>query len=509
MKKNVKKYSKYILKFILYFLVALFVFLGLLLIQIAEWVPETFGDIPFEQVIFHMLAPVESTDTSYYIQSFIQECLPFPIILTLILVLLFIIQAQFSEKIRLKKGIIINAILIVCSTISFGLGIQYCAINVNADDYIDGVLNPSKIYEEYYVNPKNVNYTFPEQKRNLIYIFLESMETTYEDVANGGAMENNLIPELTSLANSNLTFSGGNVANDGFNVLSGNGWTVAAMVGQTSGIPINIPVDGNSYISEGNFLNGAYSIGEILADNGYVNELLLGSDAEFGGRKYYFEQHGNYNIVDINEVKERGWLDQGYYTWWGYEDVKLFEYAKTELTTLANNGQPFNFTMLTADTHFTDGYYCQECIDLWGDQYSNVISCSSRHVGEFISWIQSQPFYANTTIVIAGDHKSMDTTWFNSIEESGYKRKGYFTIINSPVSPVSNESRVMSTVDLFPTTLASLGVTYDSNRLGLGTNLFTDERTLAEIMGVEELDVQLQKHSNYYDKNILYGIGKK
>ncbi len=509
MKENVKKYSKSILKFLLYFFVVLFVFLGLLLIQVAEWVPETFGDIPFEQVIFHMLAPVESTDTSYYIQSFIQECLPFPIILTLILVLLFIIQAQFSDKIRLKKGIIINAILVVCSVISFGLGIQYCAINVNADDYIDGVLNPSKIYEEYYVNPQNVNYTFPEQKRNLVYIFLESMETTYEDAANGGAMENNLIPELTNLANNNLTFSGGNVANDGFNVLSGAGWTVAAMVGQTSGIPINIPIDGNSYISEGNFLNGAYSIGEILEDNGYVNELLLGSDAEFGGRKYYFEQHGNYNIVDINEVKERGWLDQDYYTWWGYEDVKLFEYAKTELTTLANNGQPFNFTMLTADTHFTDGYYCQECIDLWGDQYSNVISCSSRHVVEFISWIQSQPFYANTTIVIASDHKSMDTTWFNSIEESGYQRKGYFTIINSLVSPVSNESRVMSTVDLFPTTLASLGVTYDSNRLGLGTNLFTDERTLAEIMGVEELDVQLQKHSNYYDKNILYGIGKK
>lgn len=67
----------------------------------------------------------------------------------------------------------------------------------------------------------------------------------------------------------------------------------------------------------------------------------------------------------------------------------------------------------------------------------------------------------------------------------------------------------MSTVDLFPTTLASLGVTFDSNRLALGTNLFTDERTLAEIMGIEELDAQLQKHSNYYDKNVLYGIGKK
>ncbi|MDC0829090.1 hypothetical protein [Faecalitalea cylindroides] len=71
MKEKMKKYSKPVLKFILYFFIVLLVFLGLLLIQVAEWVPETFGDIPFEQVIFHMLAPVESTDTVNYVQSFI------------------------------------------------------------------------------------------------------------------------------------------------------------------------------------------------------------------------------------------------------------------------------------------------------------------------------------------------------------------------------------------------------------------------------------------------------
>lgn len=145
MKEKMKKYSKPVLKFLLYFFIVLLVFLGLLLIQVAEWVPETFGDIPFEQVIFHMLAPVESTDTANYVQSFIQECLPFPTILTLILVLLFTIQAQFSEKIRLKKTVIVNTVLVICSVISFGLGIQYCAISVNADDYIDGMFHPSTI----------------------------------------------------------------------------------------------------------------------------------------------------------------------------------------------------------------------------------------------------------------------------------------------------------------------------------------------------------------------------
>ena len=115
-----KKYSKPVFKVFYYiFFIVLLVFLGLLLIQVAEWVPETFGDIPFEQVIFHMLAPVESTDTVNYVQSFIQECLPFPTILTLILVLLFTIQAQFSEKIRLKKTVIVNTVLVICSVISF------------------------------------------------------------------------------------------------------------------------------------------------------------------------------------------------------------------------------------------------------------------------------------------------------------------------------------------------------------------------------------------------------
>ena len=41
------------------------VFLGLLLIKVAEWIPLTFGDIPFEQVLFHMMVPMQGTDTSF------------------------------------------------------------------------------------------------------------------------------------------------------------------------------------------------------------------------------------------------------------------------------------------------------------------------------------------------------------------------------------------------------------------------------------------------------------
>lgn len=103
------------------------------------------------------------------------------------------------------------------------------------------------------MNPSDVKYSFPEQKRNLVYIFMESMETTYEDLEHGEAFEESRIPELTALADNNLTFSFGNNDNNGFLAPSMSGWTVAAMIGQTSSVPLNIPIDGNEYISDKSF----------------------------------------------------------------------------------------------------------------------------------------------------------------------------------------------------------------------------------------------------------------
>lgn len=494
-------------------LTVILVFIGLLLVKVSEWVPNTFGNIPFEQVLFHLMVPMEGTDTTF-VASFIEYCLPLPCIVSAILLLCCIIKDwKVSRDIRDGEfQHVRNNVLIIITSLSclfvYVFGINDVIHAVGIDEYWNNVKHPSTLYENFYVNPDNVKYAFPEQKRNLVYIFMESMETTYEDLEHGGAFEESRIPELTELADNNLTFSFGNNDNNGFLVPSMSGWTVAAIVGQTSGVPLNIPIDGNDYISDKSFLPGTYSIGQILEKNGYQNELLIGSDAAFGGRKYYFEQHGNFKIDDYNSAIENGWIDKDYHVWWGYEDIKLFEYAKNELTNLASSGQPFNFNILTADTHHIGGYPCSECENLYGDQYSNVIRCSSKHVAELVQWIQEQPWYENTTIVLAGDHKSMDPDWFKDIEESGYNRKCYYAIVNSAATPTTQNSRTISTYDLFPTTLASLGVTFNSDRLGLGTNLYTDEETLVEKLGFKKFDKELTRHSNYYDKYILYGKEK-
>ena len=48
-------------------------------------------------------------------------------------------------------------------------------------------------------------------------------------------------------------------------------------------------------------------------------------------------------------------------------------------------------------------------------------------------------------------------------------------------------------MDLFPTTIASLGFKIEGNRLGLGTNLFSKEETLLEKYDYDYLNKELKK----------------
>ena len=325
------------------------------------------------------------------------------------------------------------------------------------------------------------------------------METTYYSKKDGGLSEGDLIPEISKLAKENLNFSDSDKIG-GAHTLYGTTWTVGAMTAQTAGLPLKLSIDYNSLGEYSVFLEGAYTIGEILEKNGYHNFLLLGSDATFGGRESLFTQHGNYEIWDFESAMAENKVSEK--IWWGYSDDKLFEYAKEKILNLSKQNEPFNFTMLTADTHFPDGYQCEDCPNKWDEQYKNVISCSSQKVGEFIKWIQKQDFYDNTTIVISGDHLTMQSDFFNLEEGQEYEKKVVNLIIN-PAITETNTNRTYSTFDLYPTTLAALGVKIEGDKLGLGINLFSEEQTLIEKYGVEYVNNELMKTSKFYDNKIL------
>ena len=369
-------------------------------------------------------------------------------------------------------------------------------------DYVSQQIHPSTWIEDNYVSPANTAITWPVQKRNLIYIFLESMESSYSSSDEGGYYSENLIPELTELATENINFSNRADGIGGALAVPGTGWTVAGMFAQTSGLPLKLPVDGNSMNSYSTFFPGVTSIGEILEDAGYQNHIMFGSDAAFAGRGNYFSQHGDYEICDYNWANQTGKIPQDYHVFWGFEDSRLFEMAKEKLQEISQNEEPFNLTLLTVDTHFPDGYRCDFCQDEHDTDYKNALSCSSRQVSQFVQWIQQQDFYQNTTIVISGDHLTMSAAVNEEIPNT-YQRSIYNCIINSAVAPDSSQERIFSTMDMFPTTLAALGCKIKGERLALGTNLFSGEKTLLEKYGYDTFSDEISKRSSFYN-SLMY-----
>ena len=493
MKVEIREKIKKILLIIGAVLGALLSTIGTLLYFSVKWMFKTWTNLTMDELVYHLTAPLEGTNDGM-IREYLDVCAVPAILMLLLVVILFI-----AWRTKKRWYVVMGASIIVPIIVS-GVSVHGAWNELDVGSFVDGQSTYSSFIDDNYVDPADVALTFPEQKRNLIYIFLESMEMTYADKENGGAFDKNVIPELTELAQENEDFSGEDKELNGGYAMTGATWTMGAMFAHTSGIPLSISIDGNDMNTQEHFFAGAVTLGDILESAGYCQNLMIGSDATFGGRRLYFTEHGNYNIYDYNYASENGLIPPDYRVWWGYEDEKLFSFAKDKLTELSQQSTPFNFTMLTVDTHFEDGYPCELCTDEFGDnQYANVMACSSRQVKEFVDWIQQQDFYENTTIVIAGDHPTMDKDFCEDVDDD-YTRKVYTTYINPAAELETTEKRNYTTFDNFPTTLAALGVKIDGNRLGLGTNLFSSTQTLTERFGIDKMESELKKKSKMMEK---------
>ena len=465
--------------------------IAMLLCFSIKWMFDTWANLTMDELIYHLKAPLEGTNEDM-IWDYILKCI-LPTIIIFIIV--YVIMKMINKKGK-KNGKFLGVICVV------SIGVMCISIynvwtKLDVGEYISGQNEFSTFIDDNYVDPRDVDIVFPEKKRNLIYIFLESMETTYTDEKNGGAFEENVIPELTKLAQENEDFSGKSKKLNGGYSLTGSTWTMGAMFAQTSGLPLKISISANEMDTQKSFFPGIVTIGDILGDAGYSQTLMIGSDATFGGRRLYFTDHGNYDIFDYNYAAQQGMLSDEYPVWWGYDDQKLFEFAKEKLNELSAQDEPFNLTMLTVDTHFEDGYVCDKCDDKFGDnQYANVMACSSKQVKEFVEWVKQQDFYEDTTIVISGDHPTMDSDFCENVDEN-YGRRVYTAYINASDSPKSSMTRTYTTFDNFPTTLAAMGVTIEGNRLGLGSNLFSSEQTLSERYGLENEEKEMKKNSEF------------
>ena len=494
MEKQEKSKLRRLLKHILLtFLFGVMFVFSIALIVVCAWYSMTYN-LEFKELLYTLASPLKGTGEST-ISLIISTCLPpvlwFALAYVIVAGLLFIPKRIFVYF--RYAGMVICSLLLVGSLI-------FSTIALRIPAYVRAMSEKTHIYENYYVDPDTVQITADGKTKNLIYIYVESLETTYASVADGGIQHTNFMPNLTQLARENLMFSDKADSIGGFHTPLGTGWTMAALLSTTSGIPFSFPLGENGHnkmIEREYFASGLTTLGDILDEKGYQQMFLCGTNGEFGGRKTYFEQHGNYEVFDYYKAIEEGYIAEDYYVWWGYEDQILFEVAKDQLTKMAAGDQPFNFTMLTVDMHHVNGYVCNICENVYGNRLANVVSCGDRQVVEFVRWCQEQDFYEDSVIIVTGDHCRMDTTLVEDIEFDD--RVIYNCFINAVPTPAGKvNERIFTSFDIFPTTLAAMGFSIEGDRLGLGVNLFSAEATLAEQMGYKELEAEISKFSDYY-----------
>lgn len=481
----------------------------------SKWIGETFG-IGFEELLFTLAAPLKGADTSVVwrcIAASIPELKLIATYLFLGAALLFIGNRGIlllsvrvhSQRWRLDLFSLSRLCMALLSVAALVHALKFADTQFQIGDYIKKRMSVSTLYEDYYIAPFGVEIT--GEGKNLIYIYLESMETTYASQAVGGRQpENNYIPNLTALAQENLSFSNSEQLG-GFRPINGAMNTVCALFSTMSGIPFQFPVGtlreaGNRMQLYERFASGVTNLGDILAEKGYQNEFLCGSDADFAGRREYFTQHGNYKIFDLFTARETGYVPPDYNNgFWGYEDEILYRIARDELLSLSQSGRPFNFTMLTVDTHHSDGYVCSLCGDDYESVTANVVACADRQLADFIAWCREQDFYKDTVIVITGDHPRMDTNLVEGVEY--YDRTVYNCILNCSLQAQNTTNREFTAIDILPTVLTAMGFHVEGDRLGLGTSLFSDRPTLCEELGYDALNGEIGKYSNFYVKKFV------
>ncbi len=346
------------------------------------------------------------------------------------------------------------------------------------DGYITGIVETTEIYEKEYaeatVSPQSA-------KRNLIVLYLESLEDGYRNV-NGI----NLLPRLSSLADEHYSFPG-------FRQLIYTGATISAQVGGICALPYKTEINQINLFSILNAtLPNARCFPDILKQNGYNTYFIKSGSIEFANTKRFVLQHGFDLAEGINEIliKYPDIAKKATGNDWGIKDSIMYELTKEKLTELAAQKQPFLVMMTTVDTHEPTPFLDPSCPKNYGDK-RDIIFCADKMAADFIEWIQKQDFYPETTIVVMGDHISIGK---NDILPQDQKRRIFNMIIN-PQPGLTAQKHRWTTLDLAPTILEAAG--FDCGKLALGRSLWQKEPTLEEKYGLS-LDLEFNKSSAFY-----------
>ncbi len=283
-----------------------------------------------------------------------------------------------------------------------------------------------------------------EKPLNVVLIMVESLSAKY--LGKFGNTEG-LTPNLDRLSEQSLFF----------NQFYATGTrTTRGLEAVTLSIP---PTPGRSIVKRLGRETGMWSLGNVLKTQGYNTQFIYGGDGYFDNMNAFFSGNG-YTVIDKSNIPD----DQVIFSnAWGVSDEDLFNTTLNQADKANTQGSPFFFHLMTTSNHRPYSYPAGRIDIASGSGRNGAVKYTDWAIGSFIEQAKTKPWFNNTVFVIVADHCA------GSAGKTALPLDKYHIplLIYAPAQIQSKTVNTLSSqIDLAPTILSILNVSYDSFAFG-------------------------------------------
>ncbi|MEP7384506.1 MAG: LTA synthase family protein [Gemmatimonadota bacterium] len=293
---------------------------------------------------------------------------------------------------------------------------------------------------------RHVTATGPETRRNVVIVLEESLGSIFLASLHPRG-DTVLTPRFDSLLAEGTVLA---------NAYSTGNRTIRALEATTAAIP---PLPGVSIVRRP-ASKELFTLPSILRERGYHTSFIYGGRALFDGMGEYMRNNGMQLIVEQKDYPKNAFT-----TAWGVADEFIFDKALATFDSLAATGTPFYSTILSVSNHkpyeFPTGRVNADPKKHWR---TNAVQYADWALGRFIRMAKDHPWFDNTLFVLMGDHGAR-VYGASEIPLPSYEVPILFYAPGFIPAGQRIET-LASSLDVPPTILARLGMSYDSKWFG-------------------------------------------
>jgi len=203
-----------------------------------------------------------------------------------------------------------------------------------------------------------------------------------------------------------------------------------------------------------------HSLPFILKDEGYRTAFLYGGRGQFDNMATFWSQIGFDRVWDQSDI-----ADTGFTTAWGAADEYLFSEALKRIDDLSEGEAPFFLGLLTVSNHrpysYPEGRIGK---DPGARRRENAATYADWAFGDFIERARKKPWFSDTVFIFASDHGPR----LSGSAQVPVDRYRVPLLFYAPGHiPAGRIETLGSSLDMAPTLLGLLSVSYDSPFFGV------------------------------------------